>query len=130
MRAGDQHSGIELPDVPGDYRLQMEVVPEPGATSFGLVLCADGGSSDDGLRPALPSEPEASRVLEDEWQRGQVVRRPVDGGGERTRHTRLRSTSLCATISSTWRLAAGARWSHASGIPPPIACGSSPRVAR
>lgn len=42
VKAADK---IELPGIPQDYRLEMEVVPEPGAAKFGVCLKADAGSS-------------------------------------------------------------------------------------
>lgn len=48
VEAAGRRGVVDLPEIPHDYRLQMEVVPEPGAMSFGLSLCADGKSADSG----------------------------------------------------------------------------------
>jgi sucrose-6-phosphate hydrolase SacC (GH32 family) len=48
---------FELPKIPQDYRLQMEVAPEAGATSFGVSLRADAS---DGCELAF--HPAAKRV--------------------------------------------------------------------
>jgi hypothetical protein len=48
VEASGRRGLVDVPEMPHDYRLQMEVVPDPGATSFGLSLCADGKSADSG----------------------------------------------------------------------------------
>jgi hypothetical protein len=46
VAATDQRSAVDLPNVLGNYRLQMDVVPETGIALFGLALCADSRSAD------------------------------------------------------------------------------------
>lgn len=46
VEATDKRGEVELLNIPHDYRLQMEVVPEAGASVFGVALRADGDSSE------------------------------------------------------------------------------------
>jgi hypothetical protein len=46
VAASGKRGVIAWPNIPHDYRLEMEVVPEPGVKSFGLSLCADGSSTE------------------------------------------------------------------------------------
>ena len=55
--AAGERQVVELPAMPQDYRLQMEVVPEAGAAVFGVSLRADGA---DGCE--LTIEPARKRV--------------------------------------------------------------------
>ncbi|MFA7006690.1 MAG: LamG-like jellyroll fold domain-containing protein, partial [Verrucomicrobiia bacterium] len=57
VAAAKERQIVELPGIPQDYRLQMEVAPEPGASAFGVSLRADGS---DGCE--LTVEPSRSRV--------------------------------------------------------------------
>lgn len=55
VAASDTRQAVTLSKLPADYRLQLEVAPEPGATSFGIALRA-GGAQDNAcdlvFRPA------------------------------------------------------------------------------
>lgn len=44
--AGDKRRAVELPNIPQDYRLQVEIEPGPGATCFGVALRAGKGGDD------------------------------------------------------------------------------------
>lgn len=56
LEAGPQRQLVELPNIPGDYRLQMEIVPAAGATVFGIGIRPSGEGREDGcdlsFRPA------------------------------------------------------------------------------
>jgi hypothetical protein len=45
--AAKERQVVELPGLPQDYRLQMEVAPEPGASAFGVSLRAGGSDGCD-----------------------------------------------------------------------------------
>lgn len=56
LEASKKGQVVELPNIPNDYRLQMEITPAPGAISFGITLRVTGGAKDDAcdltFRPA------------------------------------------------------------------------------
>jgi sucrose-6-phosphate hydrolase SacC (GH32 family) len=45
--AGKERNAVELPGIPQDYRLELEIVPEPGAAAFGLSLRANASDACD-----------------------------------------------------------------------------------
>ena len=47
VEADGKRGGFVLPGMPNDYRLQMEVVPEAGATAFGIALKSDAAGAGD-----------------------------------------------------------------------------------
>ncbi len=60
VEAAGKRDGFVLPGLPSDYRLQMEVVPEAGATAFGIDLKSDEAGAGDACELRL--QPREERV--------------------------------------------------------------------
>lgn len=60
LDANDGRQAVTIPKVIGDYRLQLEIIPGPGATSFGIGLRAGSAQAEDACD--LIFEPTQKRV--------------------------------------------------------------------
>lgn len=60
IEAAGETRSVSIPGISGDYRLQLDIVPDPGASSFGIGLRADSSQADDGCDLIL--QPSHKRV--------------------------------------------------------------------
>ncbi len=77
----DQAGSITIPNIPGDYRLRMEIEagPEALASSFGIGLCAASASGEDGCDLLFEPGPQRVRFSKMSNSSGEVKDNP--GGG-------------------------------------------------
>ena len=95
---------VTIPEMDGDYRMQLEVVPEPIVRTLGIALHAGSLEEKDGCETRFPARTAARPILQDEQQWWRCWQRACDRGGRGTRQAVSRSTSWFATISLMQRL--------------------------